>query len=156
MMYEYVAQYGQVRVKRGYLAEFRAKGSAESLESSGGAELVDFPGNLLRDELPFEVSSKLAAILWYIISGLHVQCSCFPVRIRPSSGFELDRLLPRTGRAWLSPITAEPFGTPFCLGFTAVMLCATKHKPQFLTRYCRESQKLTTLAIKVVVVLLER
>jgi len=51
MVYENVAQYWQVRVKRRYLAELRAEGSAESLKCSRRAELIDFPGYLLRDKL---------------------------------------------------------------------------------------------------------
>jgi hypothetical protein len=64
------------------------------------------------------------------IPNFHIQCSCLPVRIRPSLGFELDPLLPRSGNALLSLNTAEPFGTPFCFGFAADMLFGSRSKSE--------------------------
>jgi hypothetical protein len=51
MVYEDVAQYWQVRIKRRYLSEIRAERSTEALKRGRRAKFVDFPGYLLGDEL---------------------------------------------------------------------------------------------------------
>lgn len=51
MVYEDVAQYWQVRIKRRYLSEIRAERSTEALKCGRRAKFVDFPGYLLGDEL---------------------------------------------------------------------------------------------------------
>jgi hypothetical protein len=64
------------------------------------------------------------------IIGLNLQCSCLPVRIRLSVGFEPGPLLLRTGKAFLSLSTAEPFGRPFCLGFTEDIMFGARGRLQ--------------------------
>ena len=126
----------ELGVEGGYLPEIRLEGGAEPAQGSGGVELGDFPFDLFREELSFEIwATKLVstgvkqgsrarsrrADTSRGAEGRVSQCSCLPVRRRPTPLMapSPDSACLASG-AWGATLSAAALTDPSCSGGAAM------------------------------------
>lgn len=119
MVDEDVPEDGEVGVEGGDLPKVRPEGGAEPAQGGGGVELGDLALDLLGKELSLEIwgwGAKLVSMGRQVgqqgppaqsrqglrAEGRVSQCSCLPVRIRPSLSLDSRCLASGAGGATLS------------------------------------------------------